>query len=633
MLRRMIVKEWKEKLDLVIFALAVLLLFSLAFSVYAKDPDTLDLLVSTLLLIFPPLFGLLLGASGFASEFQDGAWAYLFSRPVRKWKIWITKYLSLLSILFVVLLLFALLTRWHPALELAFDTFNFPLAGEKISFGILAYILPLLLFTTAFSFSILSEKTHVIAFLGPLIWILLQIAVTRAVFPLLAREMVSSGFSLIALMSFLVPLSLALASVLTLGRADFSQPKRRAWTFTKFAAVYVLASIGLVALFGLASGRLLKERYIYNLEARNSGLYFATEKGFFRFDSAEGRTDKLTRHPSLWGHMSVGGDKVAFVTYHFSGRWRGFTELRTMNSDGTEDRPLVSTENQESPFYGGFIHPVCLSPRGERLAFIARHVPKTTSEELWLINSDGSGLKGYDLGIRDAEYYLLVGFGGSDRVLFLLCTEKIRPGSQDRRAGARLLRVNLESGHVDVLADQIRKPYVASMPPEDMASGAGRIAYIQYDEATSRDVLTVLDLGTLEKQTVYPEDSVTAFRWNKSGDKLAFLTASSRLGVFSFAEGGIIQMKEITGYDIRWPSEALEWTSDGRLILRKLEGEVSSICLLDANLTEQKAIRLPFSSYFASRIWSAGQYAIVEDTERHQLWGVNLETEQWLRIY
>jgi len=83
MLRRMIVKEWKEKLDLVIFALAVLLLFSLAFSVYAKDPDTLDLLVSTLLLIFPPLFGLLLGASGFASEFQDGAWAYLFSRPVR----------------------------------------------------------------------------------------------------------------------------------------------------------------------------------------------------------------------------------------------------------------------------------------------------------------------------------------------------------------------------------------------------------------------------------------------------------------------------------------------------------------------------------------------------------------------
>jgi hypothetical protein len=50
-------------------------------------------------------------------------------------------------------------------------------------------------------------------------------------------------------------------------------------------------------------------------------------------------------------------------------------------------------------------------------------------------------------------------------------------------------------------------------------------------------------------------------------------------------------------------------------------------------LKEQKAIRLPFTTYYTAQFWSAGKYAIVENTENHQLWGVDLETEQWLRIY
>jgi hypothetical protein len=244
-----------------------------------------------------------------------------------------------------------------------------------------------------------------------------------------------------------------------------------------------------------------------------------------------------------------------------------------------------------------------------------------------VINSDGSGLKGYDVGVRDAEYYMMAGFGKSDRVLFMLYAEKIRPGGQDQRTGARLVQVNLESGAVEILADKIRKPYAASMGSEATesakASGAGLIAYIQYDEATSREVLTVLNPETLEKQPVYPEDSVTAFRWNKSGDKLAFLTAGSRLGIYSPSEGRIMQIRELAGagYDLRWPTQGLEWTADGRLILRRLEGEVSSICLLDASLTEQKAIRLPFETYYASRLWSAGKYALIENTERHHLGG------------
>jgi hypothetical protein len=616
----------------------VLALFALAFSGFTGDRDTLDALAATLLLFFPPVFSLLLGASGFSSEFQDGAWAYLFSRPVQKSRIWLSKYLSLLTILSVVILLFALLTKLHPALKPVPDTFNFPLLDEDISFGILAFALPLLLFTTAFSLSILSEKTPIVAFLAALFWIVVGI-VALAGLPLLEQGMYAHPFSLVLILSFLVALSLALTSLTTLNKADFSQPARRAGTFAKFAALFILASVGLVTLFALGTNLFRRERYIYDLKARDNAFYFATEKEFFKFDPAEGKTEKVARHPSTWGQMSLGGDKVAFVNYRLTGKWRGFAQLRVMTSDGKEERPLVGTENQESPLYGGFIHPVLISPRGDRVAFIVRYGPKKSTQDLWVINSDGSGLKGYDVGVRDAEYYMMAGFGKSDRVLFMLYTEKIRPGGQDQRTGARLVQVNLESGAVEILADKIRKPYAASMGSEATesakASGAGLIAYIQYDEATSREVLTVLNPETLEKQPVYPEDSVTAFRWNKSGDKLAFLTAGSRLGIYSPSEGRIMQIRELAGagYDLRWPTQGLEWTADGRLILRRLEGEVSSICLLDASLTEQKAIRLPFETYYASRLWSAGKYALIENTERHHLWGVDLDTEKWLRIY
>jgi ABC-type transport system involved in multi-copper enzyme maturation permease subunit len=153
MLRRMIVKEWKEKTNLMVFGLAVFVLFSVAFSVYAKDPETLDLLVSTLLLVFPVAFALLLGASGFASEFQDGAWAYLFSRPVKRWRIWLAKYASLLTVLYGVILLLDLLIRFHPVLRTAYMTFSFSVIGE-LSHSQFLYLLPLLFITTAFSLSL-----------------------------------------------------------------------------------------------------------------------------------------------------------------------------------------------------------------------------------------------------------------------------------------------------------------------------------------------------------------------------------------------------------------------------------------------------------------------------------------------
>ncbi len=632
MLRRMLVKEWKEKFGLMIFALAGFLLFFVAASVYSKEPETLDILVSTILFIFLPAFSLLLGASGFASEFQDGAWAYLFSRPVRKWRIWLAKYVSLLTVLYAVVLLFDLLIRFHPALKTANKNFSFSLLGD-LSHGQFVYLLPLLFFTTAFSLSIVSDKPFHVAFLAALIWIALQMALTRGIAPLLYRGPLYSTVYAIPIAFVILPLSFVSASLITLNRADFSQPRSRAWIFTKSAAILFLAFIILLSFFTFGVWKLRSERYVYNLEARTDAFYFATSKGFYKFNLVDGQTEKIAHYPSLWGRISIGGDKAAFVAHSLSGKQRGLAALRIMNIDGTEEKSLAETWDKESPLYGAFIYPAWVSPRGEKVAFIARSMPKKVYPELWMINSDGSGLRNFDLGITDAEFYRLISFGESGETLFLLCTIKIKRGNRDQRAGARLLRVDLKSGQVETLAEQIRKAYAASAAMEPLASGTGLIAYLHFDEAAQRDILTVLNPETLEEHQVYPEDSVTGFRWNATGDRLAFLTVDSKLGIYSAPEQKVVELTNLQGYDLRWPYQALEQTGDGRLILRKLEGGASYICLLDTNLTEQKAIRLPFATYYPARIWSAGNYVVVEDTEKHQLWGVDLETDKWLRVY
>jgi hypothetical protein len=197
-----------------------------------------------------------------------------------------------------------------------------------------------------------------------------------------------------------------------------------------------------------------------------------------------------------------------------------------------------------------------------------------------------------------------------------------------------LLKVDLESGQAETLVAMIRKPYLASSSPAvDWRSKTGLIAYVKYDEELSRDIFEILDSEKAEKGQVYAEDSVTGFRWNTAGSKLAFLTAESKLGIYSVAEKRVVKIAQLKGYDLRWPSRGFCWTQDDQIVLRKLQGEISYLCILDDNLTEQKTIRLPHASYYPNRIWSVGNYIVVEDTERQQLWGVDLETEKWLRIY
>jgi ABC-type transport system involved in multi-copper enzyme maturation permease subunit len=632
MLGRMIVKEWKEKLGLFLFAMAGFLFFGLAFSAYSQDKEALDILLGTMTLVFVPIFSLLLGASAFSAEFRDDAWAYLFSRPARKWQIWLAKYVSLLSMLAVVFVVLALMAELHPALKAARQTFSIPLRfGENISFPALAYLLPLSLFTVAFSMSVLSEKPHVVVFLAASITYALHIGLNFGpdLLALLRYRFWSlSGERVLTAINPLIPLSFAAASILTLSKADFSQPGRRAWVFTKFAALFLTVSLGIGVLCSYAGPGLQRSRGVWNFNLWNGRAYYTTDSGIYRFDPATGKSNRLARAHYAWSKALGGEDKVVYRSFSVTLGFRTHQDIWIIDAEGKKPRRLIRTSDASSPLYGADIYPIEMSPSGDKIAFLTRNPSKDTADKLWSVNADGTGLKGFSLDLPKGSFPWILGFADLGRSVLMSASPRRAAAWEE---GVRLLKANLDSGVVEILAEHTHEPKLQpGVGPDQQPS---LIAYIDIDKARSLNTLRLLDSVTLRKWDVYASDSIQGFRWSPAGNKLAFVTQKTKIGIYFVPEDRVTVLKDMPGYDFRWPSASLDWVEGGRLLVRKLDKGVGSLMLLDAGLTEQKTVPLPFSTHYPAQVWGAGHYALVTDIRTSQLWAIDLRTDHWHRVY
>jgi hypothetical protein len=532
----------------------------------------------------------------------------------------------------VVLLVFQVLLEVHPALEVARQTFSIPIRfGESISFLAFAYFLPLSLFTVAFSLSILSEKSHVVVFLAASIAYALHIGLTYGpeLLALLRNRFWSlSGVSELTMISPLIPLSFAAASILTLSKADFSQPGRRAWVFTKFAAVFLIVSLGIGVLWTYVNAGLQRSRGVWDFKLWNSRAYFTTDSGIYRFDPATGKSDKLARSSSAWTVALGGENKVAYKSFSATPALRVHQDMWVIDAEGKRPRRLIRTSDARSPLFGADIYPIEMSPSGDKIAFLTRNPSKDTPDKLWSVNADGTGLKGFSIDLPKGWFPWILGFADMSRSVLMSASPR---GSAAWEEGVRLLKANLENGTVEVLAEHIHGPEL--QPRIGPGQEPSLIAYFDVDKARSLSTLKLLDAVTLRKRDVYTGDSVEGFRWSPAGNKLAFVAEKTKLGVYSVAEEKVLELKELPGYDFRWPAASLDWVEGDRLLLRKLEKGFGSLMLLDASLMEQKTVPLPFSTHYPAQVWGAGHYALVTNTEKHQLWSIDLLTDRWQRVY
>jgi len=622
MFGKLFLKEWKEKISLFIFPFIGMLIFVVVFLSYPSQKfEVMEYLTGVMLLIFLPLTALLLGASGFQSEFKDGAWAYLFSRPIKKWKIWTIKYFSQITILLSILMIFRLIIFILAELKEVMKTniYSIDTVGSTSMFYI-CLLLSLSAFTISFSISFLYEKQFIILLASILIGSgLAFVSYKYFAFlePFYLYEPGLVGFYIFIALSFVA------ASILTFIKSDFSQMGKRIWLFSKFVLLFLVISFGIGTILALSIGY----EYISSLHKYEGNVYFETDKGFFRYLSKLDKLEKIGKSAFAAGLQSIRGGKVAF--FKFAGRkWEG-QELWIMNTDGSQKNCLARIGNvKNSPFYDSWLDTYMLSQDGERIAFITSKYDTQTIERrftLWWINSDGTGLKGIALDFPYVYRYELIAWPEFDNSLFILLKDY---------PNKKILKFNLETETHQFVTENLALPIKIRIPPTQ-----NLIAFLQRGKV-GQEILSVLDLRTLEKKEVYEADSIDRFVWSSNGDKMAFLVEGNELIVYNLLENGIKKIEELNYSEPGWYAADFDFVLNDEKIVAgdKINGELY-LRIFGEGFSEEKQLKIPFHLedgkpwLWGLNLWGLNNIVLVHSSGKNELWRVNLDTEDWRRIY
>ena len=627
---KIFLKEWRE--NIILFSIAILLMLAtVALSLSNLRQMTLYF-SGMFLLFFLPFASLLIGSGGFYSEFKDNAWIYLFSRPIKKWQIWVFKYISLLSILFAIFLIFILIRQFLPGLGEILEDISFPsevrgliLKDFRGLFSLSLYlVLPLLAFTISFSISILSEKQFVIFFGSILIGTGIAFIFQRYLYFLWTTYYYYENFKIFPLfMAF----SFILASLLTFLKADFSQKARKIIYFSKLVVLFLILSFGLGTVW-VAKGALFtgNKEFFPDAAVKHQGDVYikASHRGLVRYDSRADKVKRLVRRADIYWRFSIAGEKIAFLKESYTQRG-DFFELWVINTDGSQAKALIESHKQDSPFYNLESRRRCLlSPDGKKIVFATGSRgsrQRKTSTTIWWMNIDGTGLKSQTVDFPAYKELRLLAWPPSRNYLILLL-EEITP---KLKSIYKLIKVDLEGGAYQVLVENVITVYEMRVSSDHDSLALG---YRQPLE--KREILLVLNLETLEKREVLKTSSLKlwAVKWNSGGDKIIF-SREKEFWVYSLAED--------KAQRIGWRSYSYEvgfdWLLDGkRLVLSiPVDGEYY-LQVLKEDFSEEKKIKIPYPVQDPIYVWGLDNKVLMK-FQKGPLFRLDLESGNWKKVY
>jgi hypothetical protein len=624
---RILVKEWRE--NILIFSIGVLMMLGMIALNFSGEEELTVQFSGMLLLLFVPFAALLIGSSGFSSEFKDNAWIYLLSRPIRKELIWIFKYVSQLSVLLAIFLIFFSAKRFLPGLAQILEDISFPSRNLGLVSFSLYVVIPLVEFTIAFSISLLNEKPFVTFFAAIIIGTALVFLFQKY------AEFLWLNFFYIGNLSFFwlfVGLSFIAASILTFVKSDFSQPKRKIFAFSKYLVLFLTLSFLLgVAVFTKGQVFSKGRGFLPYFAQKDSGdVYFPTyRRGLLKYDSQKDKVERLSRRDRFWPfdfHFSLRGGKLAFLR-GIKGNRMWHMNLWIMNADGSGKRALVETHRKESPFHNCLIQSIILSSAAEKVAFIAvEGSPGAEKRDpvLFWMDTDGTNLGSRPLEGLSSSSCRLLAWPPGENYLILLAEGK-RPPQQPEK---KIIKVDLESGISRVLAGNgITEHHVTTSPDQSF------MAFIVFDSSAKRKALSVLNLKTLEQERVAEAEPQTLglCKWNQDGNKIVY-SLDLELCIFD------VNKKESRSlikadYD-KEIGRAFDWLSGGNglAVISSMNGE-NHLRILDEGSGGQKTIKIPFRVEQPVYLWGLEEEVLLMNARRGPLWRVDLKTGGWKKVY
>jgi len=644
MFKTLLIKEWKDKAPVAALGLALMAVFLAAFLAGGGDGDLREYMMAAFLIGFFPFVGLMLGAGAFEPEFRDGAWAFLLSRPVRKETVWLAKLAASFSILAVFGLVFLGLMAAVPDLGRVVAGFNFP---EMLEAGLELFPLVLLsslfFFSIAFSLSILSEKQ-----LGLVLGSLVLGAVLQGLLSFIAYRAELRGWlsnsgrlpwlDAYKLAMVLSSLAFLAASLITFRKTDFSQPKRKAASLAKHAALFLAAAWFLSGLWpALRPGP--PEKITAGVEVVGGCAYFATTKGFYRYDIAQDSLDKLVRWRSQDAWTVIGGGKLLYMA-----GWdpEELPPVRAINLDGSGKRTLVEAGSEELPFE---LQPwsLRLSPDGQKAVALARETSDGTGPTpgpyfVWIVRTDGSGSKRLppldpDLQMKGDHpaWVSIVGWHARKDLLILMAR---RSGE----TGMALWTYELATGAQKRLlaADRMGYPVVSpggtSVMVVHKSDPSGPLEAALIDPVSGERTL----VAQLESSLSYFYGTFMGFAWSERGGDCAFLIRKDQ-GVYVPARYSMSERRlvEAGGFPYGEPSShvpSIGWIDEDRKLVLGLPRD-RCLKVLGRDLAEVKTLGVPDEVAKAFYVRAAGGNVFLHAFGEEGVWRLDLKTEKWKKVW
>lgn len=626
---KIFLKEWRE--NILVFSLSIVLLLALIVLNFSGEEELTMYFSGMFLWIFLPFTALLIGSGGYYSEFRDNAWIYMFSRPVKKWQIWLIKYIALLSIFITVVLIFYLLLQFLPGLKEILDD-----SGLLFMMGGLFAYSPFLLIsffalTISYSISILSEKQFVLVFVSILIGtVFLFLAWKYQEFLIMTyfyfRRV--EGLVLLAGLSFMV------ASVLTFMKADFSQKGKKILRFSKYLVIFIVASFA-IHLLWVTKGRMFSTRTLFHSfhsHKIGSDVYVNSFRhGILKYDAKQDEFLKLNRKSrfSEW-IFSVAGGKVAFLKDVRSER-QYYTNLWIMNTNGSEAQALIESHKKDSPFHEDTIRSCLLAPDGDRVAFISTpRVKDQKANSLWCMESDGKRLQKIVISMPGIRRFRLIAWSDIDDCIYFTAEEK----TKNVLPNVKLIKVDLKTEDQRVLIDNVLNDLRISVSP-----GNKYLVIRNKEHPENMAYLTLLNMNTLEQKTLHADVNLIVghISWNNDGDKIAFwritrvnLAVDYKLWIYSVVDDEFFKLD----YGDRKGGLDYDWlANEDRIIVSDGVNEVPRLRILDEHLEEERALVLSGEIQNHWTIWGLDNAVLVQRSRRGGFWRLDLETEEWKKVF
>ncbi len=647
MFKTLLIKEWKEKALIAVFGLGLMVIFLAAFFVFGNNQDLRDLIPAAFLIIFFPFIGLMLGAGAFESEFRNGSWAFLLSRPVRKETIWLAKLTALLSIMAAFWLVFIGLMAVVPGLGEVVRGFRFP---EILDVGLEVFPLMLLssafYFSVAFSLSVLSERQLSLVFGSLFLGFALQAVLSYFAFQAGGRGLLShAGFfpSLDAYKLALVLSSLAFlgASLITFRKADFSQPKTKAASLARYSLLFVaLAWLLSAAWPALRPGP--REEIESEIEIVAGEAFFSTTRGLYRYDIAGDELRKIARWRYDYPYHLIGGGKVIYAAN--SNEFEP-APLRVMSTDGSGKKLLIGND-QDGPATDDYYRSYILSPDGQTVIIIANEdegqARRTAKRSLWSVRTDGTSsqrLPPLDPaldGRAESPAWLMP-------IAWLKSSEKLLIKMHSQEGLTSLWTYDLTSGAQARLIESPRLRFITVSPVLDFgilvlkpeSRGPFRLALLDLTTGEMTDA----EMTEFTEQPVY--SPIIQAAWSRQGDRVAFLFRNARgiysPAIYSLTERRVLvakafQTKESSSQEPSDSFQSVDWVSGDTKLVTGVSTE-RCLKILDRELAEEKTIAVPAEVGKLFMASAAGDVVLVQDYENDSVWRLDLKTEKWKKIW